>query len=59
MKQALSGLNGVESVQDEWDRDPDALELEDLLFVTYNPEQISREQLIETIRKQGFEPEIR
>jgi copper chaperone CopZ len=59
VKQALSGLNGVESVHDEWDRDPDALELEDLLFVTYDPDKISREELIETIRKQGFEPEIR
>jgi hypothetical protein len=59
VKQALAGLNGVESVEDEWDRDPDALELEDLLFVTYDPEQISREQLIETIRQEGFEPEVR
>ena len=59
MKQALAGLNGVATVEDEWDRDPDALELEDLLFVTYDPEQISQEQLIETIREEGFEPEIR
>lgn len=49
----------METVEDEWDRDPDALELEDLLFVTYDPVQISRDELMETVRQEGFEPEIR
>ena len=46
-------------VEDEWDRDPEAIDLEDLLFVTIQPEQISIDQLLETIREQGFEAEIR
>jgi len=33
--------------------------LEDLLFVTYHPEQISIDKLLETIREQGFEAEVR
>ena len=49
----------METVEDEWDRDPDALELEDLLFVTYDAGRISREELLETVRQEGFEPEIR
>lgn len=46
-------------VEDEWDRDPEAIDLDDLLFVTYNPERISIETLLETIREQGFEAEVR
>ena len=49
----------MESVEDEWDRETDALEPDDLLFVTYDPGQISQEELLETIRQEGFEPEIR
>lgn len=58
VKQALSGLEGVVSVEDEWDRDPNVVQLEDLLFVTYDPERISEEQLMETIRRQDFEPKV-
>lgn len=46
-------------VEDEWDRNPEAIDLEDLLFVKYHPEQISIEQLLATIREQGFEAEVR
>ena len=49
----------MESVEDEWDRDPDAIDLEDLLFVTYNADKIKQEQLLEAIQKEGFEPVIR
>ena len=45
-------------VEDEWDRDPEAIDLDDLLFVTYNPESVSIEKLRETIREQGFEAEV-
>jgi hypothetical protein len=46
-------------VEDEWDRDPEAIDLEDLLFVTYNPERMTIDKLLETVREQGFEAEIR
>ena len=46
-------------VEDEWDRDPEAIDLEDLLFVTYHPKRVSIDNLLETIREQGFEAEIR
>ena len=46
-------------VEDEWDRDPEAIDLDDLLFVTYNSESVSLDKLLETIREQGFEAEVR
>ena len=49
----------MESVEDEWDRDPDAVDLEDLLLVTYNADKIKQEQLLEAIQAEGFEPVIR
>jgi hypothetical protein len=49
----------VESVDDEWDRNPDAIDLEDLLFVTYNADKIKQEQLLKAIQKEEFEPVIR
>ena len=45
-------------VEDEWDRDPEAIDMEDLLFVTYNSEKISVDKLREVIREQGFDAEI-
>ena len=44
-------------VEDEWDRDPEASDLDDLLFVTYSPERTSIDKLLETIREHGFEAE--
>ena len=49
----------MESVDDEWDQDPDKLDLEDLLFVTYDPSKIDHQRLLETIKKEGFEAEGR
>ena len=46
-------------VEDEWDRDPEAIDLDDLLFVTYNPERTSIDKLLEIIKEQGFEAEVR
>ncbi len=46
-------------VEDEWDRDPEAIDLEDLLFVTYDPQKITKEQLLETVKQAGFEPEVK
>ena len=41
-------------VEDEWDRDPEAIDLDDLLFVTYQPEKVSIDKLLETIHQVGF-----
>ena len=49
----------MESVDDEWDRDPDVEDLDDLLFVTYDADKIKREELLKAIQKEGFEPVIR
>ncbi|MCH8193652.1 MAG: hypothetical protein IIA65_06510 [Planctomycetes bacterium] len=49
----------MESVDDEWDRDPDAVDLEDLLFVTYDADKINQQQLLQAIQDEGFEPEMR
>lgn len=48
----------MESVDDEWDRDPEKLDLEDLLFVTYDPNKIKPDQLLATINKEGFRGEF-
>ena len=50
---------GVELVEDEWDRDPEAVELEDLLFVSFDGNTINKQQFLETIREEGFEPQFR
>ncbi len=47
------------SVDDEWDRNPDTVDLDDLLFVTYNADKIKQEQLLKAIQKEEFEPVIR
>jgi hypothetical protein len=49
----------VESVDDEWDRDPDVEDTDDLLFVTYDADKIKQEQLLEAIQEEGFEPVTR
>ena len=49
----------MESVEDEWDRDPDAIDLEDLLFVTYDANTIDQEHLLEAIEEEGFESQVR
>ena len=46
-------------VEDEWDRDPDLEDPQDLLFVTYDTDKVTQDQLVETIHKQGFEAEIK
>ena len=44
----------MESVDDEWDRDPDIIDVEDLLFVTYDADKMKREQILESIQKEGY-----
>ncbi len=46
-------------VENEWDRNPDAAELEDLLFVTYDAAKVDLEQMLQLIAKRGLDAELR
>ena len=47
------------SVEDEWDRQIESDEDLDLLFVSYRTNDITIEQLMETISKHGFTAEVK
>ena len=49
----------MELVEDEWDRDPETEDLENLLYVTYDAASVTPEQMVATIQKEGFLTEIR
>ena len=51
MKEALVGLPGVTLVEDVWD--------EDLLHVTYDPKKINSERMLEKIKAEKFEAEVK
>ena len=51
MKEALVGLPGVTLVEDVWD--------EDLLHVTYDPKQLTPERMLEKIKAEDFEAEVK
>jgi copper chaperone CopZ len=59
VKQALSELDAVKLVEDEWEREIESDKDLDLLFVTYDPERITVEQLSETIKKFGYEAKVK
>ncbi len=44
-------------VEDEWDRNIEADEPLDLLYVTYDTERVTIEKMLETVDKQGFKAE--
>lgn len=46
-------------MEDEWEREMEAEEDLDLLFVTYDPERITIEQLQATISAHGFKAELK
>ncbi|MFT5524436.1 MAG: cytochrome oxidase Cu insertion factor (SCO1/SenC/PrrC family) [Pirellulaceae bacterium] len=46
-------------VEDEWEREIESDKDLDLLFVTYDPERITVEQLSETIKKFGYEAKVK
>lgn len=48
--EALSELPGVEEASSKW---PD-----DFVYVTYDPAQLNHDQLLESIRKSGFEATV-
>lgn len=47
------------SVEDEWERELESDEDLDLLFVTYDPSEVSLEKMKNTIKAYGFEAEVR
>jgi copper chaperone CopZ len=59
VKKALEGLKGVELVEDEWQREIESDEDLDLLFVTFNPEQVTIEKLLMAIAEHGFKAKVK
>jgi copper chaperone CopZ len=59
VKKALLELEGVASVEDEWDRQIESEEDLDLLFVSYRPSDITIDQLMKTISEHGFTAEVK
>ena len=49
----------MELVKDEWDNEIIADEPSDLLYVTYDPDVVTVEEMLETIEEQGFQGEPR
>ena len=47
------------SVEDQWDRDPSAEDPDDLLYVTYDPAKVTINQMLELIRTEKFEAQVR
>jgi hypothetical protein len=47
------------SVEDEWDRDPNIEDTEDLLFVTYDANKLDVPELLKRVEKEGFKSEVR
>ena len=46
-------------MEDEWEREIDSDEDLDLLFVTYQAEKITLDQLVAAIKEHGFTAEVR
>ena len=46
-------------MEDEWDRDPNIEDTEDLLFVTYDAEKLAVPALLKRVEKEGFEAQVR
>ena len=49
----------MRSVEDEWERELESDEDLDLLFVAYDPQQVTIETIIATIEEQGFSAEVK
>ena len=46
-------------MEDEWEREMEADDDLDLLFIKYRPDRISAEQLQQTIKEHGFSAEVK
>ena len=49
----------MELVEDEWDRDPNVEDTDDLLFVRYDSQKVTLEKLLQTVREQEFEAKVK
>ena len=49
----------MQSVEDEWERELESEESLNLLFVSYNNEDISIERMLQTIKGLGFEATVK
>ena len=47
------------AIEDEWDRDPEAMDLEDLLFVTFDTQELTSAKILEVVKREGFDAQIR
>ena len=48
----------MSKVEDEWERNPEAEEVDDLLHVTYDPRKITVAQMLDRVQEEEFEAEI-
>ena len=46
-------------MEDEWERAPESEESLDLLFVSFEEAQVTIDKMLDTIKEQGFEAEVR
>ena len=46
-------------MEDEWERAPESEESLDWLFVSYEEAQVTIDKILDTIKEQGFEAEVR
>ena len=46
-------------VEDEWTREIETMEDLDLLFVTYDPQKITVEKMLQTIKNSEYDPIVK
>ncbi len=49
----------MDKVEDEWDRKIESLEPLDLLYITYDAEQVTVDKLIEIVQGHEFKAEVK
>jgi hypothetical protein len=49
----------VTLVEDEWTREIETMEDLDLLFVTYDPQKITVEKMLQTIKNSEYDPIVK
>ena len=48
----------MESVEDEWDRKIESLEPLDLLYITYDADQVTVDKMMEIVQEHEFKAEV-
>ena len=49
----------METIDDEWDRKIESLEPLDLLYITYDAEQVTVEKMMEIVQEHEFKAEVK